>query len=1134
MLKCFTHFTGKLLLFLYLAAGSYALPGQELVMARHAGSDQPQAGSQESVLLKDALRQLEEEHGVTFTYVADLIADQRVGSAKTRSKGVAAALKVLLEGTGLTFQKVDDRYYVIRPEAKPKATAPDAQSVPKPAASAAESIPATQAATITITGRVTAQENNEALPGVNVLIKGTTVGTTTNAEGRYTLPVPDEHENGTLVFTYIGYTATEVPINRRTQIEIALAADIKSLSEVVVVGYGTQKKVNLTGAVESIDAAEISRRPVAQASAALQGIAPGVTITQRSGQPGRDFGNIRIRGVGTLPDDGKNNPLVLVDGVEMDINSIDPNVIENISVLKDAASAAIYGSRAANGVILVTTKRAKDNLTSVSYSTYIGVQRPMNLPKMVNALDHMRMINEAYTNVGRPALYNDQILNDYQTLGPSNRDLYPDTDWQKQVLTGSGLQQNHFISVNAGTDKLRVLGSLGYLDQKGIIENSRFSRYTFRINTDMTISRKLSALLDLSLIGAKTTEPGRDAGNPGGGASYVIHWMNRIPANQGGILSSGQWGEGWNGDNPIAAAKEGGTRVDRSPTAQLNFTLRYKPLSWLNADLTVAPIFNSLYSKQFVKAVQTYKEDGSPSFLVPSRSNLAELTNRTTNMTIRGLLTAEKTFGNHNLKALAGYSQEDSRNDWVRAFREGFVLPDYPMLNSGAADNQQATGSASEWALRSYFSRVNYDYKGKYLFELNARYDGSSRFARGRKYGLFPSVSAGWRISEEPFMVPLQNVIYNLKLRASWGQLGNQNIGNYPFASFIDLNSNYVLGKQVVGGATLNDMANPEITWETTEMTNLGIDIGLFKSLDLSFDYYIRQTRDILYTLDIPKIIGLNAPFQNAGVVENKGWDLGLSYKGNVSAFRYGVTVALSDVKNKIIDLKGVNRAGLTVQHEGYAMNSIYGLQAMGLFASDDEVAASPKQYGAVKAGDIRYKDQNDDGVITEADNVIVGNTIPRYTYSTTLSASFKGFDLNIFLQGVGKADGYLFGQGIMPFFLGGTVQEQHKDRWTAENPNPNATFPRFAFNEVNNEKHSSFWLKDASYLRLKNLQLGYTFPRPLVRKIRLQHLRLYLTGQNLLTFDRFWDGFDVEAPVGNGGYYPQVKVYTAGLDVRF
>jgi TonB-linked SusC/RagA family outer membrane protein len=970
----------------------------------------------------------------------------------------------------------------------------------------------------TVTGNVF-DENDQPLPGVTIIEAGTNNGTTSAIDGGFSLIVSNSKNN--LVFSFIGYKTTTVPIPQSGKLRVVMEEDAKLLEEIVVVGYGTQKKVNLTGAVSTISSEALTSRPVGQASAALQGVAAGVTVVQNSGKPGGDEGTIRIRGIGTL---NNSNPLVLIDGIEGSLNNINPNVIESISVLKDAASASIYGSRAANGVILVTTKRAKSKQLSVKYNTSSSWQRPTDLPDMVNAVDHMILTNEGYVNTGREPLYPEELIEGYINEGAENPDLYPDTDWQKEVLTGSGFMQNHFVSISGGGDNIRYLTSVGYFDQEGIIENSGFNRFTIRNNADLKLSDKLNMKFDVQLLSELTKEPGRSA-------SSVFHWMNRIPANQPGINSNGTYGMGWNGANPIAFTRQGGGIEDKRREARLNVSLDYQPVEWLKAEVTVAPRFAEYTYDRFYGAINTYHPDGSLAATSPSLSTLTKRSSESMYNNYRGTLTLNKEFGDHGINILVGASREDYHNDFFEASREGYDLPDYPVLDAGSAENQQNSGSAAEWALQSFFGRIKYDYNQRYLFEINGRYDGSSRFASGHKYGFFPSISAGWRISEESFMEPLRNVVNELKFRGSWGTLGNQNIGNYPFASAMSIGS-YTINDQIVNIAALNTMANTQITWETTEMTDFGVDLLLFSKLEITADYFYRRTKDILYRLDIPLTMGMGAPYQNAGIVDNKGWELAIGYHGDMNDLNYDISFNISDVKNEVIDLRGVNRSGLTVSHEGYPINSIYGLQAIGFFQSEDEIANEPGQFGDVKPGDIKYKDQNKDGIINDEDNIIIGSTIPRYTYGATVNASFKGFDLNAFFQGVGKADGYLYQQGIMPFFNGGTVQEQHKDRWTPENTD--AAFPRLTVSAPNNEKNSSFWVKDASYLRLKNLQIGYNIPGQLVQKLKIQNLRIYISGQNVFSIDNFWNGYDVEAPVGRGDVYPQVKVYTVGLDVKF
>lgn len=586
-----------------------------------------------------------------------------------------------------------------------------------------------------ISGRVT-DETDGPLPGVSIRVKGSTNGTQTDNDGRYKIIATNAD---ILTFSYLGYAPQEIPVGAQTTINVKLKVANQDLGEIVIVGYGKQQKTSLTGSVSQISGKDIAVRPVGQTSAALQGMAPGVTVRQSSGRPGGDAGTIRIRGVGTLSDP---NPLVMIDGIEGSMNNIDPNLIESISVLKDAASSSIYGSRAANGVILITTKRANVDQVGISYNNYIGWQNPTNMPDIVDALDHMLLTNEAYVNTGRTPLYSSSLIEQYRAQNGVSSDAYPNTDWQKETLTGSGLQQSHFLTVQGGTNKVRLLGSFGFAGSKGVIQNSGFKRYTIRTNADIKFSDKLNARIDLQYVNAITTEPAAGSGD-------IFQWMNGIPANQIGKTQAGQWGVGWNGFNPISASVDGGTNRSRAPFGSINAVLNYKPLDWLEAEVAYAPKYALTTGKNYRIAVQSYLPNGTPSFLTPAMTMLTQSNSHSFFNNARATVTANKNFGNHQLKLLVGASREDFYNEWVNAYRDNFILPDYDLLNAGSALNQQATGSAEEWALQSFFGRLNYSFKGKYLLELNARYDGSSRFSAGNKYGFFPSASAGWRISKK-------------------------------------------------------------------------------------------------------------------------------------------------------------------------------------------------------------------------------------------------------------------------------------------------------------------------------------------------------------------------------------------------
>lgn len=1052
------------------------------------------------VTVKEAMNKLKNVSGYSFVYSSADIDTQKKISVSAKDLSLDAVIKQILQDQDLSYEIQGKNIILKKKEVNQDKSSKTNQK---------------------ITGTIF-DTNGDPIIGANIIEKGTTNGTITDIDGKFELTVSS---NAVLQITYIGFNSQDIVVNGKSNLTITLAEDTETLDEVVVVGYGTQKKVNLTGAVTSVSINDLSKRQVGQTGMALQGLVPGVTVVQRSGQPGSDGGTLCIRGMTTL---NNNSALVLVDGVEMNINNVDPSLIESISVLKDAASASIYGSRAANGVVLITTKRALSKKISFSYSGYTSHQSPTQMPNFVNAIDHMKMLNQAQINVGKSPDYSEEYIQEYIEKGPSNRDKYPDTNWQDAVLIGNGMMQSHFLTMSGGSEKARTMISLGYLNQNGLIENSNYKRYTFRTNTDLELLKQLTARIDAQFTYTKQKQPSR--------GMESFYWMNVTPANYAYRFSNGNWAEAWNGENPVAMNKDGGLSTTTTPSAIMSFELNFKPLSWLSVNAKYAPKYWETHNSIYNKVVQTYKEDGTPGRTSPQIGKLKEATVRSYQDVLSLVLNAEKSFGIHNFKFIGGFQQESITSSSHDGTRENFVFPDYPVLEAGGAENQKNWGTKNKWALQSYFGRINYDILGKYLLEINARYDGSSRFAKGNKWGLFPSFSAGWRVSEEKFWEPIKNVISNLKIRGSWGQLGNQAVSNYAFASMIDMSPKYMFNKKVNSGAALVDLANSNIQWETTTVTNIGLDMDLFNKLNVTFDWYYKKTDDILLRLNVPLIIGLNAPMQNAGEVENRGWDLSMTYADKYGDFNYRISANISDVRNKILDLNGISSSDLLVNNEGYSMNSLFGLEAIGYIQPEDyDETGNYKyatQYGNFGCGDIKYKDQDNNGVINADDYVIIGHTLPRYTFGLNFDAEYKGFDFSVLFQGVGKADGYLNGPATMAFESPGTAQEQHKDYWTEENRN--AKFPRLTFSESNNRQNSSFWKKSAAYLRLKNIQLGYSLPKSLLSKTFLEKVRFYLTGSNLFTFSNFWDGYDVEAPIGRGEYYPQTKTISFGIDVNF
>ncbi len=965
------------------------------------------------------------------------------------------------------------------------------------------------------------------LPGVSVVIKGTATGTVTDTDGKYVLNnIPAD---ATLVLSFVGMRSREVKTDGQAVLNVVLEEEIMGIGEVVAVGYGVQKKLNLTGSVASIEGNELAKKPVTQTSMALQGMTAGVTVTQKSGEPGQDGGTIRIRGIGTM---GDSNPLILVDGISSDLNFVDPNDIETISVLKDAASAAIYGSRAANGVIIITTKRAKNSNFSINYNNYVGWQEPTNMQDIVSGYDHMVMINLANKNVNKPEPFSQEYIENYAKNAPS--DEYPETNWHKAMLKDKALQQNHHISINGGGEKVSFLGSVTYLKQEGITINNSYERINARLNTDVKLKDNLKFGFDVSL----RTDDDATAGSP-------WYFLNRYPRNLAGKNEDGTWGIGWDGTNTWATLEDGGMYHQKDYNVTARFNADWQPLKGLNLNFMYAPDFILTHSKDFQKHVDLFYPDGSIFNASPFKASLAERYEKNMSDNLRLMGTYAKAFGDHSLNFIAGFEQLSYRYDWMRGYRDEYLMENYEVLNAGPSTNQQATGSAVENSLRSFFGRLNYDYKQKYLFEANLRYDGSSRFSKGHRYGLFPSFSAGWRITEEDFLNDT-GWLDNLKLRASWGQLGNQNIGDYPSSSVVTLGQDYVFNNNTAAqGGAITDANNQSISWETAEMINFGLDMSFLSKFSFSIEYYVKNTKDILLKLPIPMTMGLNPAYQNAGKVRNTGWDYTLSFNDKAGDLEYRIGFNLSDVKNEIIDLVGTGPyiEAPYIKQEGSSIYSLYGLESTGLFQNPEEIASHATQYGSVQPGDIKYTDQltvdsNGDGIpdatdgkIDAGDRVVMGNYFPRFSYGLDLYAKYKNFDFSALLQGVGKVDGYLSEQGVWAFYVGGTAREWQKDYWTAENPG--ASYPRLTFNWPNNEQSSTYWVKNAAYLRLKNVQIGYTIPKKVIAKTFLNSCRVFFSGQNLFTIDNFYDGFDPEAPIGTGNYYPMVKVYSFGVNVN-
>jgi len=831
---------------------------------------------------------------------------------------------------------------------------------------------------ITVKGKVV-DEQNEPLIGVSVKVQGTTTGTITDHNGNFELSnVPQE---GKLEFSYVGMKTLVVPVNGRTVINVTMQEDVEMLEEVVVVGYGTQKKVNLTGAVQNVSGEDLTKRKVSNTSIALQGLIPGVSVMTTSGRPGYDGANIKIRGTGSL--NSSSSPLVIIDGVIVDtygMNYIDINAIESISVLKDAASASIYGSRASNGVILITTKRAKEeDKLNISYSAYVGSNTPTAIPKPVTAIEYMRAINVARANADMDPQYPEELIKQYEELGADNFTRY-DTNWRKEIIKDNALTHNNSLSISGGSKNIKLFGNLGYYYQDGNIANNDYYRMTLKLNTDAQITKWLTAGLDINIRQSRTRQPANDT------PEAIINKATTFVPVFSGRNSDGTWGYGQNGDNPIASAEASGINTGTTPELGMKGSLKINPFEGFELLSSYSNSRIETKSDYFLKPYDTYEGGVYKTTYPPTGRTKYEGWSQTIRSQFNLQGSYEKRIKDNYFNFLAGLQTEEIKSKNFSATRKGYEFDGFEDLNHG--DNATATNAGGhwDWALLSYYGRINYNFKERYLLEINGRWDASSRFLKKHRWGFFPSASIGWRVSEEDFFYPLKEYINNLKLRISHGTLGNQDIYSYyPYAATISPGYGYWFDKVLGPGVAQTQVANEKISWEKSTQTNYGIDMDFLNSkLNMSFDYYVRKIDDMLQQFPIPLFVGLSSPWENAGSMKNKGWDLTLTWRDKINNFNYSITGNLSDVKNTVTNLYGKEYVGDQITKEGFPLGSWYGFLSDGYFQSQEEIDNSPV-YGErknIKPGYIKYKDISGpegtpDGVINDLDRTIIGNPAP-------------------------------------------------------------------------------------------------------------------------------------------------------------
>ncbi|MDQ3681830.1 MAG: TonB-dependent receptor [Bacteroidota bacterium] len=1071
--------------------------------------------------LRNVLSLIEKNSDYRFLYNENAVFDNRSVTIKVQNASLDEVMKHLLEGTNLSY-KVNTNHLVDLSLHQSN----EAKSVQQ-----------------LITGKITDNEGKE-LEGVSVTVKGTNKGTSTNADGEFSI---DANPGDVLEFSIVGYKTVSVTVGNQATVSVSMQVEASALTDVVVVAYGRQKRISVTGSVATVSGKQLRQSPATNLSNSLAGRLPGLVATQRSGEPGNDGASLQIRGVSTL---GDNSPLVIVDGIPgRSLSQINPNDVESISILKDAAAAA-YGARSANGVILVTTRRGSTGKTSFGYTGSYGWQIPTRLPEYVNSYDFARLYNQAAKNDNPNATptYNDEAIQKYKD--GSDRDRYPNTDWIKESIRPSAPQTQHTVTLRGGGKQARFFASAGYFNQEGIWYGNatNFKRYNFTSNVDFEINSNFTGSLDLQ---------GRQENRnfPGIGASTIFSSMLRPGAIWPARYSNGLLAGGYNnaGTNPLLqSSNASGFTDDKNNVLQTKLILRHQ-LPFITKGLAVEGIFAYDKSYRHVKNWSTpYKyyslnattgvfqertANGSSPFLgesyIDDRNSYGRIT-----------LDYLRDFGKHDISALALYEFEDYFYSSLSGLRRNFAVS-LPYLNLGNIDQNLTNGGSSrEYGRKSWFGRINYAYDDKYLLEMGLRADESANFPKDKRLGYFPAVSAGWVVTKMPWFKV--NVISNLKLRASWSLRGNDilyagdadnRIIRYEYLSLYNFNSSgYVLNGQAVATLSPGVVGNPNLTWEKAETYNIGFDAGLLSNkLALSVDAFVKKSRDILdlRILSVPAYTGISLPRENLSKVTTKGFEAEATWRSKIARINYFINANLAYAKSRI-DFRDESPNVPSYQKvTGHPVGSGLYYISTGLFQSKDEIDKSPKQFGTLQPGDIKYKDINGDNVIDPKDRIVVDKTQnPWTTFGFSFGADWKGLDFSVLFQGALNSNLYLSNEAAWPFFNGGNLlQKWVDDSWTPDNSN--ASLPRLFLASSNNTQQSTFWLKNANYLRLKNIEIGYNVPTSLINKWSITGLRFYVNGLNLFTVDKI-KTFDPEYPNGRGWNYPQQKVINLGLNVQF
>lgn len=1084
---------------------------------------------------KEVIKQIEEQTDYLFVYNHDKVNLNNTVTIQANNETVAEVLNQMFVGTDIIYAMQGNNILLMQKDA------------------------VVQQSGKVVTGTIVDPSGMPVI-GANVMVKGTTNGTITDMDGKFSLEV---EEGATLQISYIGYANQEIKVGNQKTLSIALKEDAEALDELVVIGYGTQKKVNLTGAVASVSSEVLESRPVSNVGQALQGVIPNLNVNISNGALNTEP-SFNVRGATSISDGNivSGSPLILVDGVEMNINLLNPEDIESVSVLKDAASAAIYGARAAYGVMLITTKKGKNNeKVRISYSNNLQWNTPAYIPDVLDSYSFQKAIMEGKELMGLSITSDDELylerLKQYQE-NPSTAPVYYDNpdgtiqwcgnfDVYDITMKKAAFMHKHNVSITGGTSKNSYYVSFGYQDQDGVfkINSDELKRYNALVNLSSQLTSWWKTNLKVSYNNSNFRTPHSFEGRGG-------YWWD-MAKNNGFVFmpmktpADSPVGEMYT--NSVLAfldypsydieKKEmltltAATEINLMKGLVLNADFSYKTY---NTSLKeVAPLLNRINNRwdapinthtnpDFVR--KSYTHDDYYSFNVYGKYNQSFLQD-------------------HTIGVLLGFNQEWTYNSNFYAKKTNLLSDQLPVLSQTLGETFAGDGE-SHWAIRGAFVRLNYDYKGKYLIEMNGRYDGTSKFPTHSRYKFFPSVSVGWRISEEKFMESVHSVINNLKLRASYGSLGNQNVANYIYIPSYGTTQrvDHVFGNTRPAGITPPGLVNSNLTWETASTVNLAFDLSLFNKLDVSYDWYNRITKDILTAGDkLPSILGTSVPIKNSGELTTKGWEFSLKWRDKLSnGLGYDIGFILSDSKSVVSKFDGNPNKLISGIYEGRTMGEIWGYETFGFFQSEEEIAEAPSQSFISSSrwypGDIRYTDLNNDGKIDQGegtvtnsgDKKVIGNSSPRYQFGITGGLSWKNFDFSIFFQGVAKRDIWTTDHATWGYISGGTpLWNVYKDSWTPENRD--AYYPLHVPGSAKNIVTQSKYLQNAAYIRLKNLSLGYNIPQKILQKILVERCRIFFSGENLFEISGLHN--KKMSPELLTAAYPLTRSYSLGIQVSF